>query len=46
MEYTINRLIGGAGFDEVDARVRKALSDNGFGVLTEIDVAGDHEEEA
>ena len=39
MDYTVNRLITEASFDEVDARVRKALSDKGFGVLTEIDVA-------
>ena len=38
MEYTINRTIGGSSFDEVDARVRKALADKGFGILTEIDV--------
>ena len=38
MDYTINRTIGGASFDDVDARTRKALSDAGFGVLTEIDV--------
>lgn len=38
MAYTINRQIGNATFDEVDARTRKALADNGFGVLTEIDV--------
>lgn len=38
MEYTVNRLITGADFDVVDARTRAALSDNGFGVLTEIDV--------
>ena len=38
MAYTINRLITGANFDEVDARTRAALTDNGFGVLTEIDV--------
>jgi uncharacterized protein (DUF302 family) len=38
MAYTINRLITGANFDEVDARTRAALADNGFGVLTEIDV--------
>jgi uncharacterized protein (DUF302 family) len=38
MDYTINRLITGADFDVVDARTRAALSENGFGVLTEIDV--------
>ena len=39
MGYTIDRLITGATFDEVDARTRAALTANGFGVLTEIDVA-------
>ncbi|MEH6653284.1 DUF302 domain-containing protein [Loktanella salsilacus] len=39
MTYTINRTITGSDFEEVDARTRKALSDAGFGVLTEIDVA-------
>lgn len=39
MRYTINRLITGASFAEVDARTRAALAANGFGVLTEIDVA-------
>lgn len=38
MSYTINRMITGASFDEVDARTRKALAEQGFGVLTEIDV--------
>ena len=38
MSYTLNRIITGASFDEVDARTRKALQDKGFGVLTEIDV--------
>ncbi|WP_392338375.1 DUF302 domain-containing protein [Loktanella salsilacus] len=39
MTYTINRTITGSDFKEVDARTRKALSDAGFGILTEIDVA-------
>jgi uncharacterized protein (DUF302 family) len=38
MSYTFNRIITGASFEDVDARTRKALSDKGFGVLTEIDV--------
>ncbi|MEW9838218.1 DUF302 domain-containing protein [Mesorhizobium marinum] len=38
MSYTIDRTIADASLDEVDARVRKALADQGFGVLTEIDV--------
>ena len=38
MTYTFNRVISGAGIDDVDARSRKALADHGFGVLTEIDV--------
>lgn len=38
MSYTITRLIPDAQFDEVDRRTRDALSANGFGVLTEIDV--------
>lgn len=38
MSYTINRLISDASFDEVEARTRTALTDAGFGVLTEINV--------
>ncbi len=39
MSYTMNRIIADADFATVDTRVRKALADRGFGVLTEIDVA-------
>lgn len=38
MSYTIDRVIDSADFDAVEARTRAALTDHGFGVLTEIDV--------
>ena len=38
MSYTHDRMITDASIDDVDARVRKALGERGFGVLTEIDV--------
>ncbi len=38
MSYTIDRLFIDCTFDDIDARTRAALSENGFGVLTEIDV--------
>ena len=38
MDYTINRLIVAADFYAVDARTSAALTDKGFGILTEIDV--------
>ncbi len=38
MNYTINKLIKDADFENVDTRTRQALADHGFGVLTEIDV--------
>jgi len=38
LDYTINRTINGESFHDVDTRTRKALSDAGFGILTEIDV--------
>jgi len=38
MTYTITRFVAGATIDEIDERTREALSANGFGVLTEIDV--------
>ncbi|HGG64316.1 MAG TPA: DUF302 domain-containing protein [Rhodobacteraceae bacterium] len=38
MSYTINRFVGASDLDSVEQRVRAALADKGFGVLTEIDV--------
>jgi len=38
MAYTIDRIFSSADFDEVVERTRTALGDQGFGVLTEIDV--------
>lgn len=38
MSYTINTTIPGSTMDEADTRVRAALADAGFGVLTQIDV--------
>ena len=38
MTYTINRIFEGVSFDDVAARTRAVLADNGFGILTEIDV--------
>lgn len=38
MNYTINRTLKGVSFKDIDARTRAALAENGFGVLTEIDV--------
>ncbi|MDF0596877.1 DUF302 domain-containing protein [Psychromarinibacter halotolerans] len=38
MSYTHDRLPKDISIDDTDARVRAALSDAGFGVLTEIDV--------
>lgn len=39
MGYTLTRVIGNSDVDNLDPRVRAALSDKGFGVLTEIDVS-------
>lgn len=39
MSYTIDRTINGITLEEAEERVRAALTDRGFGVLTEIDVA-------
>ncbi len=38
MSYTINRTFEGGAFEDIGSRTRKALAENGFGVLTEIDV--------
>jgi uncharacterized protein (DUF302 family) len=38
MTYTINRKFDSASFDDVVDRTRAALADQGFGVLTGIDV--------
>lgn len=38
MSYTIDRIITGASFADVEQRTREALGKQGFGVLTEIDV--------
>jgi len=38
MSYTYDRLLSGVAIDDADIRVRHALSEKGFGVLTEIDV--------
>ncbi|MFC2966775.1 DUF302 domain-containing protein [Acidimangrovimonas pyrenivorans] len=39
MSYTLTRLLADTPIDAAEERARKALADNGFGVLTEIDVA-------
>ncbi|MCC5971655.1 MAG: DUF302 domain-containing protein [Pararhodobacter sp.] len=38
MSYTHDRVIEDGSIDDVDGRVRAALAERGFGVLTEIDV--------
>ncbi len=38
MSYTIDRVLEGTSMDDAEARTRAALTDGGFGVLTEIDV--------
>jgi len=38
MNYTYNRLLAGVAIDDAGMRVRDALGEQGFGVLTEIDV--------
>ena len=39
MSYTLDRLLSGVDMAEAEARAREALTNNSFGVLTEIDVA-------
>lgn len=39
MAYTYNRILRDLDIDAAETRIRDALADNGFGVLTEIDVA-------
>ena len=38
MAYTYNRMLKGVAMDDADVRIRDALAEKGFGVLTEIDV--------
>ncbi len=38
MTYTYDRALTGVSLDDAEMRVRAALADRGFGVLTEIDV--------
>ena len=38
MSYTHDRVIEDGSMDDVDGRVRAALAERGFGILTEIDV--------
>lgn len=38
MAYTYDRILNGTDIDDAEMRIRAALADMGFGVLTEIDV--------
>lgn len=38
MSYTYNRMLSDVSIDDADMRIRAALGEKGFGVLTEIDV--------
>ncbi len=38
MTYTYDRILKGVGIDDAELRIRDALAENGFGILTEIDV--------
>ncbi len=39
MAYTLDKLLRGMNMEEAEARAREALMQEGFGVLTEIDVS-------
>jgi len=39
MSYTLDRILAGTDIDTAEERTRAALTANGFGVLTEIDVS-------
>jgi uncharacterized protein (DUF302 family) len=38
MTYTYDRTLKGVGIDDAELRIRATLAENGFGILTEIDV--------
>ena len=38
MAYTYDRILEDIGIDDAELRIRDALAENGFGILTEIDV--------
>jgi len=38
MSYTYDRILKDVGIDKAEVRIRDALAENGFGILTEIDV--------
>jgi uncharacterized protein (DUF302 family) len=38
MAYTYDRILKNADIDDAESRIRNALADKGFGILTEIDV--------
>lgn len=38
MAYTYDRTLNDVGIDDAEMRIRDALADKGFGILTEIDV--------
>jgi uncharacterized protein (DUF302 family) len=38
MSYTYDRILSGVGIDDAEARIREALAEQDFGILTEVDV--------